>query len=273
MLLLAGYVLSLPIANAQTTIDKLTVEEKQSITEIGNRFIQRLNESGDVEPLLKEMFVSDFMNRYVKEELDQIKTGDQSGQRILFTSGIEYNSDLLKKATEEDWRALYVNTFNFMQYGFAVMFNAQAKSIATGKRSSDGEFEKLLSEMYPASVMKMLNGNLILRNFVAKENDSRPIKNVEELREVNKMLAGANHLLIGTSKGKLTSESLKVLKLLTAKAGDAISPNLEVCDRECFGFPRGTRNIHAFVTPMHSLLIVKEGADYKILSARHGSPD
>ena len=95
---------SLSAVYGQPKKDEITAEEKKAARELADRFIQRLNETGDVEPLIKEMFVSDFMNRYVKEKLEQIKRGDQSGERIWFSPGIEYRSDLLKEATEEDWR-------------------------------------------------------------------------------------------------------------------------------------------------------------------------
>ncbi len=257
----------------QTKKDEITVEEKKAANELADRFVKRLNETGDVEPLIKEMFVSDFMNRYVREELEQKKSEKGSSAKILFASGLEYDPRLLKEATEDDWRSLYVNTFNFMNYGLAFMVNAGFKSKASGKEMDDDEMEKIMGKMYPSSVMTLLNSNLMLRNMFRKGNDARPIKDVDELREANKVLAKVNRILIGKPEGKLTAEAQAAFKRALEKMGDLSTPNVGMCDRECYGFERGTRIIALFATPMHALFIAKVGADYKIISARVSSPD
>jgi hypothetical protein len=260
----------------QSETEKPTAEELKAAKELSSRFVQRINETVDINPLVKELFVADFMKRYVREELVKLKEGKKGPSRILFTSGLEYDSELLEKATEEDWRALYVNTFNFMQYSLNVMFNAQAESMAAGNEADHEEMDKLLENMYPSKVMNLVNSNLILRNMVRKGNDARPMKTVQELRDFNKVLAEANSLLDSEKRrgrGILTPESEKILNLLTEKAADTLGPNLDVCEDECYGFPKGTRMIDLFATPMHSLLIVKVGADFKIIKAQITSPD
>ena len=96
------------------------------------------------------MFVSDFMERYVKEKKNEILKKQESSERMLFTSGIEYDGGLLEKATVEDWRKLYSSTFNFLQYGFAVTFNAESGSIVAGKEPDDEELEKVLDHIVSA---------------------------------------------------------------------------------------------------------------------------
>lgn len=278
-ILLVYEIKTIPTVYAQVKENEITAEEKKAANELATRFILRLNETGDVEPLIKEMFVSDFMNRYVKEILAQIRNGDRSEDRILFTSGLEYNSRLLKDGTEYDWRTLYVTTFNLMNYGFSYMVNEGAKSkAASGQAMDDDQMDRLLGKMYPPAVTKLLNSNRLLRNMLegvrdAPSLDVGPIKNVEELREANKVLANVNRILIGRPEGKLTVESQAFLKRTIEKLGDESIPKVEICDRECYGFAPGTRVINLFATPMHALIIVKVVGEYRILIASPSSPD
>ena len=251
----------------------LTPAEKAAVAELSVRFAQRLDETEDVEPLISEMYAADFTKRYLKEAR---KTADEDkayARRILYVPGLEYDATLLSEATEDDWRALYVNTFNFMQYGLVVVFNAEAANLTAGKETDDDKLDDQLRNMYPPDVMTLVNKNVFLRNMVRKGNDAHPMKTVEELRGVNKVLADINQLLRKTGKGKPSGEAQKALKLVKEKLGDQLGPSVDICTTECFGFPKGTRTITLFATPMHSLLIAKVGADYKIISAQITSPD
>ena len=146
----------LPAVYGQPKKDEITAEEKKAARELADRFVKRLNETGDIEPLLKEMFVSDFVGRYVKEKREETQEGHVSVNGIMFTTGLQYDPRLLETATEDDWRALYVNTFSFLNYGLTFMVNVGAKSKASGREIDDEEMEKIMSKMYPSSVTKLL---------------------------------------------------------------------------------------------------------------------
>ena len=76
LLLLAAIVAS-PLVQAQA--DKLTPEEQQAVTTIRDRFNQRLDKEGRLEPLIPEMFIADFGARYAKEK----KADPDQGPLIL----------------------------------------------------------------------------------------------------------------------------------------------------------------------------------------------
>ena len=264
---------------AQADTEKPTAEELKAAREISSRFVQRITETGDIEPLIKEMFVADFMRRYVKErkiEERKIETSKDRETHTLFAPGTEYDTVLLDKATDEDWRRFYIATFNFMQYGFTYVFNSETKSLAAGKKEDDIDLERLTSDMYPPTVIELFGTDPVLRNFVRKQGPPRPIRTVEELRNVNSLLEKALKILYTGSaavNGKLSETSKIVLKKLIENPDKDSDPSLEVCDDECYGFAKGTRMLNVYAVPSYILLIAKVGSDYKVIFAFHGSPD
>src|SRR5258706_10385675 len=157
---------SLPAVYGQAKKDEITAEEKKAANDLAERFIQRLDETGDIEPLTKEMFVSDFMQRYVAENKHEVAAGHE-GKRILFaTTGLEYDATLLDQAGEDAWLKLYISSFNVLHYAWVVTFNEGAKYYVKGKTPGDDVLEKTLNDMYPRPVLDLFNGNPLLKNFV-----------------------------------------------------------------------------------------------------------
>ncbi|MFN0277486.1 MAG: hypothetical protein ACKVRN_02675 [Pyrinomonadaceae bacterium] len=266
------FLLTAAFGYGQNENNHLTGEEKKAAQDISQQFIREINENGSIDPVAQKMFVPDFMARYVMEKLVEMSSDKSPDSDILFTSGLDYDSKLLKTATEKDWRELYSSTFDFMYYGFTFTLNARSPSILSGKEFDEVELEKMLKNMYPSKVMKPINNNLFLRNMIRRGSDARPIETLEELREVTKILTEVNKILT-PKKRKLSAESLKVIDAFKMKSGYKLGPELEVCDRSCYGFSSGTRVIRFFATPMHEILITKVEKDYKIIRATLSSPD
>jgi hypothetical protein len=263
------------IVVGQDPKNQLTPDEKKATNEIVNRFTRRLDETGDIKPVINEMFVNDFMARYVKDKIAEVKAKRIGSERILFTSGIEYDAGLLEKASDDDWRRLHISAFNFMQHGYLVMFNAASPYLVAGNEPEDSALEKVVNEMYPRSVETLFDADPILRNFIRKKGNTRSIVTVDELRNVNKTLAAGTTLIRADGKPELrmSEDSIRALKMLRADTSLGLGPYLEVCERECYGFPAGTRLIKIFASPTHLLVITKVGSEYKIVSAIHSSPD
>ncbi len=251
---------------AQGKIYELTAEEKKAAQDIGDRFMQRLAETGDVEPLIKEMFVNDFMQRYVKARKHELSAGKEASTNITFGPGIEYSSSLLDKPTDEEWRQLYVSMFNFQQYGFMVAFNMSAKSLLNG----DEMDEKVIDNIFPKGVMNILDADPILCNLIQEKNNQNIIKTIDEFRRVNKTLSAAINLLHSgnyKNKVKMLDDARKVLKTFKEKAAKEMEPSLVFADEESFGFPKGTRFVRVFASVTHVLIVVRLGGEYKIVGA------
>ncbi len=266
-----------PSVCGQVVDDQPTAEEKKAALDLADRFETRLDETGDIVPVIQELLVADFTGRWVKEKRAYQANEAVRSDRISYVSGIEYSPALLDQATEDDWRQLYSETFNFMQYTNVAMMNKMAPVILKDKNPVDKDEKDLINDVtniYPRAVLSLFDKHPILRNFITMK-DKTPIKTVADLRSVNTTLKEALDILNKSSanKMKMTPESQKVLKAFREKSGDELGPWIGVADRETYGFPKGTRIMTLFSSPMHELTITKVGGQYKIIDARISSPD
>lgn len=265
---------SLRAVYGQGKKDEITAEEKKAANELADRFIQRLDETGDIEPLIKEMFVRDFIRRFVSNEKRE-GGADPAGVKILFVPGLEVDAKLLDQASEEDWTNLYVSSFDVMQYAFGVTFNAGADYYVKGKEPGDEALEKTLATMFPQDVANSFHRSPILKNFIKKE-DSSLIQTLDELRDVNNTLAGAVKILHrpeNAQRMRPTKNAIAAQKLTKQKLASYLDPYVEIGGDGMYGFPKGTRFVRVFATIIHLLLLVRIDGEYKIVRAEFGSPD
>ncbi|MGH9948497.1 MAG: hypothetical protein ACRD6X_15065, partial [Pyrinomonadaceae bacterium] len=59
--------LTIVICLGQKNGSTLTTEEKEAVEKLSEQFIQRLIDSGDIEPIINELFVTDFIQRLSAE--------------------------------------------------------------------------------------------------------------------------------------------------------------------------------------------------------------
>src|SRR5258708_3682194 len=148
VIFVAYHMASLSAVYGQNKKDEITAEEKSAANELADRFIRRLDETGNIEPLIKEMFVNDFMQRYVSEGKHQMAV-EPDTKRILFSSGFEYDPVLLDKATDDDWRKFYITSFNFLQYEIVISLNEMSKYGRPMTRVEQDKFETFVETIYP----------------------------------------------------------------------------------------------------------------------------
>lgn len=260
---------------SQANNEVLKAEDKAAVIELADRFIQRLDETSEIEPLIKEMFVEDFAARYVKEKkAEAIEENSKPDDDILLTSGLEYKTRLLDEASEEDWRQIQISVFNIMNYMSGNLMNRMAKSILSKKEPDDDELFRLMMNLFTKKVTNIFDNDRVLRNFIVMK-ERTPINSLEELRRVNSALAKALEILKKEktwSSSKMTSEAKQVQKMYREKSGEESAPTLLIADRETFGYPKGTRLVTIFANLMTELTVVKVGNDYKIVQAKLSFP-
>ncbi len=66
----------------QATLE-ITAEEKRAAGELAERFMNRLDETGDIEPLINEMFAGDFMQRYIKRKQHELLVNKERSSEII----------------------------------------------------------------------------------------------------------------------------------------------------------------------------------------------
>ena len=257
----------------KNTSSSLTPEEKAAADKLSEQFIQRLIAAGDVEPLIGEMFVTDFVKRLSLEAKHHRNSDDMWPDRTL---PISDKTDLavFENASLDEMRQFFVGRFRLMNYGIMVSMNLYARSQSQGTELADDSFDTI----YPSSVMKRLENDPYLGNLILKKNlPSRPIATIEDLRNVNKTLSEVSDMLRSKENAKsaeLTKEAIKMIPRSRQIVKEKFDyPLLNDIPGEHFGFPKGTRLIVAFASVGHMLVITKVGSEYKIVYAGIGSPD
>ena len=92
--------------------EKPTPFEAQQMRQISDLFMKRLADTGDLSCVIDELYVEDFIWRYLREQQRNSEEANSSAVGF-FAPGLNYKKDLLTQATEQDWRRLYVATYNF----------------------------------------------------------------------------------------------------------------------------------------------------------------
>jgi len=240
--------------------EQLTSAEIQAVDEVVNRFVQRLEETGNFNLLVKELYTNDFIQRYITQQQKELAEAKSLSPVIFFAPGLEYKPDLLKQATTEDWQRFYIAVHTILCYGILIGMNHTAPALLKGEEPDD----KFLNNIIPPQVVKLFNGHPILKNFVLMKGATKSIETVEEMRSVVTILEQAVVLLQQESP-KLTEESKKVIELL--KEAFRKENPAEIIEKESYGYPKGTRIITVQTPLMYGLHIVHIGDKYQIVWA------
>jgi hypothetical protein len=245
--------------------------------ETADLFMKRLDETGDFSSVIDEMYVEDFMDRYLRQQILEGKESAPSSS-VYFGPGIEYRRDLLKLATKEDLRNFYI-AFNNLIYQFMITgLNKHADDLLNGREWGD---EWMDEKVIPPNAIALLNKQPALKGFfrhdtgkpgesdpsgrsqsdaAEQERWPKPIETLEELQSVTETLQEALRLLIkehGDHLPRMTERGKSALEVVRLKKNGVMEPMMEITDKEFLGLSPGTRIFKA-PTPFLFLLIVAE---------------
>jgi hypothetical protein len=172
----------IPTLGAQTNSQApLTEDERREAHQLSVTFTKRLGETLDFEVVMRELFVPDAAERYIA--LEKKKAAQEGYPFVILDPGIFVDVALLDKASADDWRKLYVQTNNFILLG-----------LVHGLRSN-ADFEKLKrADLYPATVIRLLDRDPLLKNLILKNARSRNFGSVADMQSAAATLARANEL-------------------------------------------------------------------------------
>lgn len=243
--------------------EKPTPVETWKALETTNFFMKRLEETGDFSSVIDELYVEDFIWRYVHDK--QMETTDSNlSEAFTFAQGVNCKRNLLTHATTQEWQRLYIATYNFYYQALVICLNKDSNSSLNGQEPEDETLEKLL----PANVLLLLNRNPILKEVIESKGNSKAIESVEDMREVSETLEEASRLLLAGQDNrmvKLTEESKIALEKL--RQTEFAEPALEITKQESFGYPAGTRMVLALTPIFFGLKLVEVSGKPKILWA------
>lgn len=238
---------------------EVTEAENREAREVVIKFTARFAETRDLTNAVNELYVSDFIERYKKSrEKDADPSLSSKSSERYFAPGLDYDTRLLAEAGAEDWRRFYIAANNFLLVGL-VAFMKQARD--------DGEAPDVKpTDMYPPSVIEMLDKNPNLSNFIVRKSRPRPVGTLEEMRSATVTLERALGVMRQAQPGKPFSADDKdwaeAMKLM--REDKFFKPEVAVTDEEYFGFPKGTR-ILTVKTPLGlRLMLARDNNRLKI---------
>lgn len=238
-----------------------TPVEIRQARETSALFMKRLEETGDFSRVVEELFVEDFIWRYVQEQKQSLKTSDSSAT-FSFALGLDCKQDLLTQATTQDWQRLYVANYNFFYHVLVSGLNQSANKLLKGEELDDDAIEKLL----PTEVSSLLDADPILKNLLESKGDAKAIETLEEVRSVSETLEEGLRLLLASQNSQakhLTKEAKQVLEQF--QLTDFSESRLEISDKEAFFYPAGTRMLLVMTPVLLGLKLVEVDGKQKIV--------
>jgi hypothetical protein len=253
--LIAATIFTPAMAAASKSDQQITEAEAHESQGVVQQFTARFLETKDLTPIVSELYVSDFMDRYRKARAAEPDLN--YAPHVYFVPGLEYNSRLLKEANAEDWKRFYVAANNFIFFGFISVIKRLPK-----------EVDKLKpTDMYPASVVELLSRNPNLGNMIEKKDRGKPVSSVEEMRKATAILEQAEAMMRQQLHGKPAPRLDRERSIGLMKRDDFFKPELVIADDEILGFPKGTRVIEITTPLLFRLMLVRIDGRLKIIWA------
>jgi hypothetical protein len=277
-----------PVSRAQ---DGPTQAELALAQETANLFMKRLDETGDFSTVIDEMYAEDFIERYLEQQIRESEGLNlNSCSTIEFSLGLDYKRSLLKQATIEDWKRLYIAVNNFTYHFIVAGLNYHADDLLNDRELDDETAVKHV----PSKVIALLNKHPILKGYLglddrkpvesapdegtqsgAAEEESGPksIETPEEMQDVAETLQEAVRLLLeeqGDHSPKMTEAAKSALEIIRLGLKDEgmMEPEIKIEYKKYLGLPAGTRILIA-PTPISCWLeIAQVNGKQKIVQAQ-----
>lgn len=231
-------------------LDAADLKEVQRVT---TEFTLEFLRTSDISSLYSKYFLKDFMRRY-----NSGKAGvpNNLSSAVHLVPGLYYELRLLNEASDDDWRRLYSAANNFFLFGTAAGLKAW-------KNKSDIDPK----DLYPPSVVELLNANPNLSNMIVRKTRSKDLSSVSEMRAATAVLEKAVSIMRDELKGKPLLELDKKEFSKALEEDEYFKPTAELVDDKFFGFPNGTRMIFINTPLMFRLILVKANDQIQILWA------
>ena len=245
---------------------KLSPEEEQEARALVARLEERLLATNDFGPIVDELFVGDFQERLWQAPHNSLPW--------YFVDKF-----LLGYAGPAELRRFYVASVSF----YRLFFRLEEAAKALKKQSENSEKELKAADIMSQEIINVLLGNPTIAELAKEfreddENESTRgaddtdemgiIKTQRQLEDVSSTLEKANELMRKRLADMLASLQASRAGGVNEKEGEKDSPYFSptTLDEDEYGFPQGTRVIHAEVPPFCVYLVRVDGR-LRILSA------
>jgi hypothetical protein len=157
--------------------ERLAPEEEREARALAEEFFKRLEQAQDVTPLVKELYVSDFVARMQQD--------DMGG---LFPLAV--TPEVAAEATPDETLRLYAASINVMYLSLRLYIAAYLKQRQKPRdeQASVQEEKIAIEEIIPPAIIKLIQSDPVLARLLAKELQQEAARNVpvQETDETNR---------------------------------------------------------------------------------------
>ena len=212
----------------------LSADQTRAAIALADQFLKQAGDSRDLQPVVKNLFASDFLDRYV---------ADRSNNPLTNLA-----PDAAARLSHEDLERFFALTNNLY-------------SLEAANPVASASLESLLSAasvLLPDDVAALLKSSLT-------GAAAHPIANADQLRSLLGPLGDAVSALALQMPAGLVPPTPAGGTAAPPRSDDLMKPWAVKCDEACFGYPAGTE-LTAINVPLYQLLMVKDRGQMKILS-------
>jgi hypothetical protein len=259
--------------SATSYSDELTPEEKRAAFTLSDAFTKQWEQSGDMNKIVNSLYAPDFIERFlaetkreVAEDKKRFPASHDSGKGRIFLPGIEYLPALLEQASPSDWQRLYLAMSELLFYMGTHMTNQMAGSYLQGKEPDDDKLTGTIERIIPAKMREELSRHPILKNFIVKQTDARPIATAEEMKDVISLLEKTK-AQVKQAHGSSVHQTTKAARTMLDKLMPELLKHVSVETRNesVWGLPPNTRLIAVPTRLLHYIVVAQINGQYKIL--------
>ena len=233
---------------------KLSDADARAVRQLAVEFTVRFARTKDLAPITKDLYVKDFLERYLFAKSNVLGIGRSVD--LDFVPGLNYNSRVYGKASPEDWLRFYTAANNLVFFGF----------LSGIKKYRDASRIKP-EDLYPPEVVDLLNTNPNLSNMIVRKGTSKAVSSVDEMQKATATLEQAVSLLRQRAEGQppLKIDEQELMKAMEEEK--FFQPIVRTIDNQFFVLSRGTQVIFINTPILFRLIIVKTENKLEILWA------
>lgn len=243
---------------------RVTKEEQAEAREVAAAFFNRFFETHDFAAVVDELYVSDYMARYMRGKHDGERRETDSTFMLEGVPSLSFSRRLAAHADDELWPRLFVAANNVMHYGFVSLLSRKTVEEMGDPEKFD---ESDMLAAYPPEALKVFDANPVLANFMEKKGGEVNVKTFEELRAVTEGMEEAERLTRASFAERVPATEKLGRNLAMLRALPSHEDVSLVAGAEAFGYPEGTRLFKVFAPFCYNLILVREGEKLKVVWA------
>jgi hypothetical protein len=247
---------STPVAGEE----KLTRAEEKEVHELAGEFTRRLISDKDLNSVVDDLFVPDFIERYQKAERDGVAQGSAAVRLYLM-------GDVADQVVEESEPAALRKYFQAVTAFFGTMMVAYATRCEE-QLDDDNDDACVKSRVLTPGVQLALNQSHVLKGWINADEEGDSVATVEELRDSTAAIERGLAQLREEQRDLDFAVVEQTAWFKKWTGNEVTEPDTSTLKADAFGYSAGTRMIRIFTHTGLTLTMVRMDGRLRILWAQ-----